>query len=245
MRAFTKLTWVELKLLMREPFAIIFSIAFPLIVLVVITGSFAPDDEAFGGEKPSDYYLASYVGVVIGAVGLVALPVHLATYWERGILRRFRASSVPVWQTIGAQMAVGAAMAVIGSIVLVVAGSLMYDAALPERIGPVLLGFGIGTCAFLAIGVLIAVLTRNARAAQAVGMLLFFPMWLLAGSGPPPDVMSSGMREVSDVLPLTFLVRALQDPWLGRDGGALNIVLLAMITIVVLGASVRLAGRGS
>ncbi len=33
MRALTKLTWVELKLFIREPFAVIFMFAFPLVSL--------------------------------------------------------------------------------------------------------------------------------------------------------------------------------------------------------------------
>jgi hypothetical protein len=53
-----------------------------------------PGDPAFGTADPSDYYLASYVGVVIGALGLVVLPAHVAAYRERGVLRRLRASSM-------------------------------------------------------------------------------------------------------------------------------------------------------
>jgi len=56
MRALTKLTWVELKLFTREPFAVIFMFAFPLVVLVVLNGVFGkhPDPD-FGGARPTDY----------------------------------------------------------------------------------------------------------------------------------------------------------------------------------------------
>jgi len=232
MSIFSKLTWTELKLFGREPFSVIFTFAFPLVVLLVLIGSFEPDDTAFGGARPSDYYLASYIGVVIGAVGLIVLPVHIAMYRERGILRRFRASAVPAWAVIGAQMAVGLVTAVVGSLVLIVAGRLLYDAALPELPFRVLGAFLLGTLTFLSVGFLLAVLARNARAAQAIGMLLFFPMWLLSGAGPPPEVMGSGMRTVSDLLPLTYVVRAIQDPWLGERSEPGQIVLsLALLVI--------------
>jgi ABC-2 type transport system permease protein len=45
--------------------------------------------------------------------------------------------------------------------------------------------------------------------------MLFFVMMFLCGAGPPRDVMSSGMRAMSDVLPLTYAITVLQDPWLG------------------------------
>ncbi len=233
MPLFPKLTWTELKLFAREPFAVIFTFAFPLITLVVISGSFSIEDaEDFRGVAPWDYYLASYVGVVIGAVGTIALPVHVAAYAERGILRRFRASSIPTWSVLGAQVVVGFLMAVIGSVVLMIAGRLLYDASLPEQPFGVLVAFVIGAASFLTLGLLIAMVTRNARAAQAVGMLLFFPMFLLSGAGPPPDVMSDAMQSVSDVLPLTFVVRAIQDPWIGEGQDTTSLVLLVAITVV-------------
>jgi len=235
------LTWIELKLFIREPFAVIFTFVFPLITLVVISGSFEADDPAFRGATPSDYYLASYAGVVIGAVGMIALPVHVAAYAERGVLRRFRASSIPVWGVLGAQMIVGFVMAVTGAIVLVIAGRLIYDANLPEQVLGALSAFILATVSFLALGVLIAVITRNARAAQAIGLMMFFPMFLLSGAGPPRSVMSAPMEAVADVLPLTFVVRALQDPWLGEGISTNNLVLLAAVLLISLVITARVA----
>lgn len=82
-------------------------------------------------------------------------------------------------------------------------------------------------------------MTRNARAAQAVGMILFFPMWLLSGAGPPPEVMGDGLGQVSDVLPLTHVVRALQEPWLGTGFAVGNLLLLGAILLVASALSVR------
>lgn len=240
MNTLRKLTWVELKLFAREPFALIFIFAFPLVVLTVLIGSFEPNDTAFGGARPTDYYLASYIGVVIAAVGLITVPVHVATYRERGILRRFRASSVPAWSVVCAQMIVGLLMATLGSILLVVVGKLAYDASLPSSYGRVAVAFALSTLSFLAIGVLLASLTRDARAAQAIGMILFFPMWLLSGAGPPPDVMSASMRRISDLLPLTYAVRALQDPWLGSPSDATELLVLTGMLLGAGAPSVRL-----
>ncbi len=232
MKTLAKLTWVELKLFAREPFAVIFAFAFPLIVLVVITGSFGnqPDPD-FGGARPQDYYLASYIAVVIAAIGLLAVPVHLASYRERGVLRRFRASALPMWALLAAQALVGLATAVVGAVVLVVVGSLMYGAALPVSPWTAAGGFLLSAVAFIAVGFFIAGLTQRARAAQAIGMMLFFPMWLLSGAGPPPDVMGEGMRTVSGFLPLTHVVRALQSPWLGWAGSAGTVAVLAGMLI--------------
>ncbi len=139
MTALGRLTWLEAKLLAREPFALIFTLGFPLVLLVVLTGSFQPGDPSFGTADPSDYYLASYVGVVIGALGLVVLPAHVAAYRERGVLRRLRASSIPPWAVVGAQLGVGLAMATAGAVVLTVVGVVAFGAAAPAS-APAVLG---------------------------------------------------------------------------------------------------------
>lgn len=239
MRALGKLTWVELKLFAREPFSLIFTLAFPIVLLIVLIGSFKPGDPAFGGHQPADYYLATYIGVVIGAIGLIALPVHLATYRERGVLRRFDASGVPTWIIMGSHLITGLIMAALSSIVLVVAAAIIYDAALPHSIAAVVGAFVLGTLAFQSIGFLLGSIIPTARAAQAVGMLLFFPMWLLCGAGPPPSVMGEGMRHLSDVLPLTFVVRAIDQPWLGTPTSLLDLLLLAGILATAGALSIR------
>jgi len=71
-------------------------------------------------------------------------------------------------------------------------------------------------------------------------MMLFFPMFLLAGAGPPPTVMSSGMRAVSDVLPLTWAVRSLQGPWLGNGLDWTYPGILLVLLAVATGISIRL-----
>jgi len=239
MTALRKLTWIELKLFAREPFSLVFTFGFPLVVLTVLTASFQPGDEAFGDAMPADYYLASYVGVVIGAFGLIILPAHLAAYRERGILRRFRASSVPASSALGSQLAVGLAVATLASALLVVVGTLAYDAQLPVQVGLTVLGFLLAAASFMALGLLLATLLPGARAAQAVGMILFFPMWLLSGAGPPPEIMGATMRGVSDAMPLTWAVQAVQSPWLGEDLSATSMLLLAAMLLVAGAVAIR------
>jgi ABC-2 type transport system permease protein len=240
MSTLVKLSWIELKLIAREPVAIIFVFAYPVIVLVVLSGVFPKGDSGFGGADPADYYLASYVGVVIAAIGLISLPVHLAAYREHGVLRRFRASGVPMTASFIAHIVAGLAMAAVGSLLLVVVSRLLYHTHTPFSAGPVIAAFLVATLSFLSLGFLIASLVPNTRAAQAVGMILFFPMTILCGAGPPPAVMGAAMRHVSDAMPLTYAVKALQQPWLGTGSDWSSLLILAAILLVAGSLSARL-----
>jgi hypothetical protein len=115
MNTLAKLIWIEVKLFTREPIAVVFAFAFPLVVLLVLAGAFgAEPDSNFGGVAGIDYYVPGYLGVVIASIGLIGLPVHLASLRERGVLRRLRASSVSMTDMFGAQAVVHVAMAVLG-----------------------------------------------------------------------------------------------------------------------------------
>jgi ABC-2 type transport system permease protein len=225
-----KLTWVEIKLFMREPIAVVFAFAFPLVVLLVLAGVFKND--TFRGVSGIDYYVPGYLAVVIASIGLIGIPVHLAALRERGVLRRLRASSVRVTSVFGAQAIVNFAMAVIGACVVVVAAALFYDFDAPSSVLGVAGAFAISTLSFVALGLLIGSIAPTARAAQAIGLVLFFPMWLLSGAGPPRGVMTETMRRVSDVLPLSRVVTAIQDPWLGVGSNGSDLIVLSIILIL-------------
>jgi ABC-2 type transport system permease protein len=246
-----KLVRSEWRLFLREPLAMTFVVAFPVITVLVLGGVFDENDTAFGGATPSDYYVAAYFGVVIAAVGLVMVPVHVATYRERGVLRRLDAAGVPRWAFPASQFATGMAFVAIGAVAVWLTGLVSYGVPPVEDVGRTVAGATSGALAFISLGVLLGVVLPNARAAQGVGMLLFFPMFLLAGGGPPPGAMSSVMNDISSWLPLTHVTRAIQEPWLGFDTNTdhivVNLAVFAVTTAVwlTLAGVVTLARRGA
>lgn len=210
-----RLIAAEGRLFIREPVGLVFVIAFPALTALIIGGSFEADDPAFGGAAPSAYYLAAYLGVVLAAVGFVLLPGHLATYRERGVLRRFDASPFPAWALPVAWMAVATALTAVGVVSLFVTMQLAFG--IPAMADPfgVAVAIAVSLFAFVNLGLWLGMVLPNSRAAQGVGLLLFFPSFLLGGAGPPPAVMPSAMRTVSNVIPTAHVVHALQHAWLG------------------------------
>jgi ABC-2 type transport system permease protein len=234
-----RLLATELRLLVRDPLTLTFVLVFPIVTMLVIGGSFGtkPDD-AFP-VNPSHWYVASYFTVVIGATGLIMLPVHIASYRERGVLRRFAAAGFPRWSFALAELGIGlAAVAVAGGLLLAVAAPVY---GLPGVEDPlrVLAGVVVGAIAFVSIGVLLGTVLPSARSAQAVGLLLFFPSFLLGVGGPPPNAMSATLRNISDVLPLALANRAIREPWLGLGNATGSLVAVAAIAVV----ATALAGR--
>src|SRR3990170_6382290 len=147
MRALAKMTWVEIKLFVREPVTVFFVFALPVLMLFVLGEVFGntPDPEGvvFRGVGPMDFYVPAYIGLVITSIGMLALPVHLAGYRERGVLRRFRASALSVWAVIGAQVVVMLLIAAVGGTLLAIAASVAYDVRFPDSLAGVVGAFAL------------------------------------------------------------------------------------------------------
>ena len=88
-------------------------------------------------------------------------------------------------------------------------------ACLPRTTGGVEAALSLGAVGFVSLGVLRGSLLPSARSAQAVGLLKFFPSFLLGVGGPPPRVMGLALRHVAGPLPLKLLTSAVRGPWLG------------------------------
>ena len=232
----------ELKLMLRDPLVLTFVFVFPVVTMLIIGGSFGTDpDPSFGGANPSHWYVASYLTVVIAAAGLIMTPVHLASYRERGVLRRFAAAGFPRWSFAAAQLAVGLLAVAAACAILLVVAAPVYGVPAMDLPWRAVAGLILGAVAFVSIGVVLGTLLPSARSAQAIGLMLFFPSFLLGAGGPPPHVMGAALRSVAQFLPLTVVTAAVRDPWLGLGTGGGSLIVVALLAV----AATLLAGRRS
>jgi len=138
--AIGKLVRAELKLMTRDPLVLTFVFAFPIVTMLIIGGAFGTKpDPGFDFTNPAHWYVASYLTVVIAATGLVMLPVHLASYRERGVLRRFAAAGFPRWSFATAQLIVGLVTTAVACALLLAAVGAGRPGRRPADLLPVLL----------------------------------------------------------------------------------------------------------
>ncbi len=226
----------ELRLASREPLVLSFVFAFPVVLVLILGGVFGEGDTAFEGAIPSDYYAAAYVAVATGAIGLIMLPTQIASYRERGVLRRFRAAGVAGWMFPTAISIVSLVMTAVAAVLVVATAAVSYGVPGVEFPAKTVLYGGLGAVAFVSFGTLLGWLMPSARSAQGIGLTLFIPSFLLGGGGPPPEVLSSTMATVARWLPLTHVLRALQEPWLDiGDGDDHAIVLVGLFVVCTSG----------
>ena len=223
----------EMRLFLRESQVLIFVFGFPVLTVLVLGGVFGngTDDPAFEFINPQDFYVAAYFGVVLAAIGLIMLPAHVASYIESGVIRRFETAGFPTWVFPLVQFMSGITFALMGFASLLGTAYLTYGIPSVGDWPATLLGLGLGTLAFTSIGVAIGVFMPSARAAQGLGLTMFFPMFLLAGGGPPPAALPDSMSTVANWLPLSHVIRAIQEPWLGLGDGRVHLLIVTAMLV--------------
>lgn len=240
------LVGAEIRLLCREWAAMVFAFAFPALLMLILSSVFGSEPAPeYGGVTPAAYYVADYVAVPLGALALLGLPVMLATYRERGVLRRFAAFGIPAFRVVAAQATVTVALVVLGAGVVLGVAAITHGVPAVHDAPRALVGFGAGTLTMIVLGVALGLTARTARAAQAIGLLAFLPMWLLGAGGPPRAVMPDVMARIADALPLGRVAAAIREPWLGTGGTVDDLAVLAawlLVSAVVATALLRRAG---
>src|SRR5690606_34516036 len=104
---------------------------------------------------------------------------------------------------------------IVASLIVLVLGGAAYGLPAPADPLAVVAWAGAGLACFVALGVALGTLMPGSRAANALGNLVFVPMFLLGGGGPPREVMTGPMQTISDALPLSHVIGGLRLSWLG------------------------------
>ncbi len=235
MRGLFRLTWLEVKIFLREPLGAIGSIVVPVASYVLLGRTIGP--KLARAPQTSEF---AYVGLPVLASMLILISAVLslvtivAIYREGGILKRLRATPLRPLTILTAHVLVKLLFTAATLVLMVLAGKRYY----PFDLHIPLVGFTAAllaaTLATLSLGFVIASLVRNARFAQPAAALIFYPMLALSGLFFPLDVLTPGAQTVARLLPLTYVVSLLRgvlqgDPWSahGTDAAALALVFLA------------------
>jgi ABC-2 type transport system permease protein len=157
------------------------------------------------------------------------------------VLRRLEAFGVSTAQVVAAQALVTCVLVVLGQGLVLAVAAPTYG--IPHLAHPwqTALGVAAGTLTLVLVGIILGLAVPTARAAQAIGLLAFFPLYLLGGGGPPRGAMTAPMRAISDALPSA--VPAITEPWLGTAAPSPQLATLAGWAAAALAAGWWLSRR--
>lgn len=241
MRGFLTLTLTEFKLFLREPAAVFFTLAFPLMLLFVFGAIFGNDPaNGFDGRGSVDISVPGYTGLIIGTTTFMTIPIVISEYRTQGIFRRLRATPINPLAIIGAHTLIYLIVTLIGLLALFVAGKVVYDLLTPVNLPLLLLILVVCFLSLAAMGYLIGSYFKTSRTAQVVGNIVYFPQIFLAGAGLPREILPATLRSWTEWLPMTQVINLIKDVWWGDPVNWWSLVYLLTIGLVCAAISSRI-----
>jgi ABC-2 type transport system permease protein len=235
LRGLWKLTWIEMKVFMREPLGALGTIGVPVLIFVVL-GRFAN----FRSGKPSPAVmglsgadLPVLVALLISVSAVLSLVTIISIYREGGILKRLRATPLRPQTILSAHVIVKLLLTAATLGLMFVAGKRYFPPGAHVPWLSFTIALLISTWSVLAIGFLIASIVPTARFAQPIGAVILYPMIAFSGLFVHISDLPPVLRAVTRVLPLTYAVRLLEGIWNG-DGWFAHLGDIAALTVLFL-----------
>jgi ABC-2 type transport system permease protein len=238
MTALATLGKTETKLFLRDPMTWAIALLLPTIILMVLGLVFGtePDPET-GGSRFIDLFIPSLVVITLATLAGNVFTIRLASYREKGYLRRLSTTPARPWMLLVVQVVISLVAAVAAVALLVGVGHLVFDVPLP-RDPP---GFGValllGMSSLTALAMLIAAVVPSAGAASTIGILLFVAVMFLGGVYLPRQFLPDVIIRIGEFVPPG--VGGLSAAWTGTGPTLLPLVVMAVITLVAGGIAAR------
>ncbi|MFZ2178150.1 MAG: ABC transporter permease [Rhodococcus sp. (in: high G+C Gram-positive bacteria)] len=202
MTATTALFRNELRLTLRTPAMVIWTVVIPVVAMIVMC--FIPDARqplaAFGGLSVIESYQPTLVVFASSMLTLQMMPMILGNYRELGFLRRLRTTPAHPGNLLAAVLALILAVTLLVGLFLSTLPLLFGVGSIGRQALVVLLLIPCAA-AFLGVGALLAAVIPNPRVASGVGSAVAAVMWFAAGMWFPRAQFPDWLASVADWTP--------------------------------------------
>lgn len=203
----------QVRLFLRTPIAVFFTILLPLVMLVLFNALFKGETVDFGtGDWPLGQF---YVGSLAAFTAVSATFTYLANTVpirrDEGVLKRWRGTPERPWVYLGGLIGSAVVLAVVGTLLMLVIGYVAYDLQVDgAKIPAAAVTLLVGVTSFSAMGMAIAGVCPSASAASALANAIVLPMAFMSNVFIPIEEPPAWLRVLGNVLPLKPFAEAFQ-----------------------------------
>ncbi len=216
MNGLWKLTWVELKVFMREPMGSVFTFLMPAVLFVFVGRALRnASTEEFDMTDWVNTSLPVTLTILIAINGVTSLTTIISIYREGGILKRLKATPLRPHTILTAHVLVKLFITAVNMATLIFVGRSFLGVGVQGSLPSFLLAATISTVSILSLGFVIASFVPTARFAQLITGLCLYPLIGVSGLFTPVDSFPIGLKAIALVSPLTHAVSLTNGMWEG------------------------------
>ena len=235
MKRFLTFLKVEGKLSLRCPDGIIFGIGMPvgvLLLIAVVAGS-----QSAGGADYSflQSAFASLLTVGICATAFMGLPLTIADYRDKKILKHFFATPIRPLMILSVQMVIGMLTAFFSAALVSLLAVFGFGYRMEGNPFLFIGAFLLVMLSMYSIGMILASLCKTVKIANVVTTFVYFPMLFLSGATIPFELFPDTVQKVCNVLPLTHGIKLLKAVSLNTWNEEIWISVALLIVFAVVG----------
>jgi ABC-2 type transport system permease protein len=219
-RLFAAQVVAQLRVFTRIPVALFFTVALPLIIVVlfnlVFGGGGATVETSTGDWSIQQFYVAALAAFEVVSATFTNLANMIPDRRQDGVMKRWRGTPLPSWIYLSGFVGAGMIVAIAGFALIVGIGFAFYSLEIDvAKVPALVVAFVVGTMAFSALGVAVVGLIRSQEAAPAVTNAIILPMAFISNTFIAVDesAMPRWLDVVSQALPLRPFVESIQAPF--------------------------------
>jgi ABC-2 type transport system permease protein len=241
MRTFGTLLKNELKLNIRNMNMVIFAIIMPLLVLVILGFLYGTKPAAGTAYTFLDQSFGALCTISICAGGLMGLPLVVAEYRERKILKRFQVTPVSPVMLLAVEFTIYVIYAAFSMLTLLPVAKLFWNVTIHGSWLAFMGSWLLTLVSTLSIGMMVGGIAKNEKSASVIACVLYFPMLIFSGATLPLEVMPEMMQKFIRVLPMTQGIQLMKETSLGLPVGSvwLPITVMGAVTVLCTGIAVK------
>ena len=238
LRGLARLTWLEIKIFVREPMGVIGTVGIPVLVFVVMSRLLGPRVASPGAPRFMSVDLPIFTSILIAASAVQSLAAIMAIYREGGILKRLKATPLRPHTILAAHVLVKLLFTLITMTVMVLVGRRYYPISADVPLLSFTVALLFSTFSILSLGFVIAGLVPTARFAQPIGTLILYPMIGLSGLFVPVAALPGVLQALARAFPTTYAVSLLRgvwhgEGWLRHSGDAAALAVIFIVCVVI------------
>ncbi len=239
MSTFGTLLKNELKLNIRNMNMVVFAVAMPLVVLVILGLLYGAKPAADGAAYTFvEQSFGALCAISICAGGLMGLPLVVAEYRERKILKHFQVTPVSPVMLLAVEFTIYVIYAAASMAILFPVARLFWNVTMRGSWLAFLGSWLLTMASTLSVGMMVGGIAKDEKTASVIACALYFPMLLFSGATLPFEVMPETMQKIVRVFPLTQGIQLMKETFLGLPVGSVSLPLLVMGAVTVLCAGI-------
>jgi ABC-2 type transport system permease protein len=206
----------------RNPASVFFTVAFPVILLLIFATVFGDETvDVGGGIETTTYYVPAIVTLSVISATMQSLAMSLVIAREDGRLKRGRGTPMPAWVFIAGRVGNSIVVALLMLVLIAALGRLAYGVEVPwERLPAILTALVVGAAAFCCLGIALTAAIPSQDAAAPIVNALLLPLYFLSGVFIPADQLPSGVIHFADAFPVRHFFEALFGAYVNAGGGS-------------------------